>query len=1056
MRAGWVCCWVVVAVVADRLPAWAHEPNRVGMSEVTLGGDVFQVRKGYSLTKIAGDDLVTRPTVCDWDDQGRLVVCESSGTHESTREQLETRPHRVVRLIDRDGDGEFDSRLVAAEDLSFYSGVLCDGNDIYVSTPPSILKLIDADGDGVCESREVWHDGGTLTYCANDLHGPYRGPDGWIYWCKGAFAEQTHHLPGGKTRTSKAAHVLRKRPEGGPVEIVISGGMDNPIELAFLPSGDKFFTSTFLHQPSGGVRDGIAHAVYGSVFGKRHGVIEGLPRTGELMPVMTELGPAAPSGLERIQFGRASEDILVCAQFNLHRVSEHRLIPDGATYRSVGEVLMVSDRLEFHPTDVIEDADGSLVVLDTGDWYDLCCPSSGAEESKATGGIYRLRRDDAHVVQDPWGNQIAWSQLSAEQAVALLGDDRTRARSKAADWLVNHGAAARSTIDAALRRGSLPAVAQCDLIGIVSRMETNLAIQILERQLNYLQQLEDADTVITTATLNALSMTGITRPTLLTMVLEKSPNAAVKRAAAECIGRHGDRSCLPSLFEQLAKAGNDRTLKHSLLFAAMELDDRAGLKNYIGPQVFDAQPIQAAAAISLLEQMDPSEIDPRSLLSAMLSSDSGLRSVAVQTLRRHPGWATNCLGELRQRWDSVAESNHLTASVLDLVAAWHEKLVVRDWITEALHDALATSSEPTQTHDRAIRRVATLVTATRPKRLPDEWDASIGRLLQESESPTQLKLIEWLAGIEVSADDRNIVHALTAMSNHSGQSSALRLRAAAALPPETTPLSHGVSQLAIDVLLTSESSDEQGAAGAVLSRVRLSVSAAEQLLKRSEDVPTRFFPLVVEAIAKADQAVATKLLDRLPEMNRARMVMREQLVASYAEYDLALRSRAEQVADAVSRPPRTMADALMTLDNELPKGDAVRGMRVFHGRKAACGVCHQYGYVGGRIGPELTRIGKSRSRLALLEAIVYPSSHIAQGYRSIKLLTLDGTVYQGLVAQESDEEITLTTGIDRTVTVAKDEIEVREESEVSLMPSGLEGSVSRQELADLLVLLKEG
>jgi len=37
----------------------------------------------------------------------------------------------------------------------------------------------------VADERVEWFKGKTLTAGANDLHGPYRGPDGWIYWGKG-------------------------------------------------------------------------------------------------------------------------------------------------------------------------------------------------------------------------------------------------------------------------------------------------------------------------------------------------------------------------------------------------------------------------------------------------------------------------------------------------------------------------------------------------------------------------------------------------------------------------------------------------------------------------------------------------------------------------------------------------------------------------------------------------------------------------------------------------------------------------------------------------------
>ena len=61
----------------------------------------------------------------------------------------------------------------------------------------------------VADQREEWFQGKTLTGCANDLHGPYLGPDGWIYWAKGAFAEQTYERPGQPPFVTKAAHIFR-------------------------------------------------------------------------------------------------------------------------------------------------------------------------------------------------------------------------------------------------------------------------------------------------------------------------------------------------------------------------------------------------------------------------------------------------------------------------------------------------------------------------------------------------------------------------------------------------------------------------------------------------------------------------------------------------------------------------------------------------------------------------------------------------------------------------------------------------------------------------------
>ena len=86
------------------------------------------------------------------------------------------------------------------------------GGSLYVAAPPIIWKLTDTNGDGVADERVEWFDGKTLTGCANDLHGPYLGPDGWIYWCKGAFAKQTYERPGKPPFVTRATSHLSRSP----------------------------------------------------------------------------------------------------------------------------------------------------------------------------------------------------------------------------------------------------------------------------------------------------------------------------------------------------------------------------------------------------------------------------------------------------------------------------------------------------------------------------------------------------------------------------------------------------------------------------------------------------------------------------------------------------------------------------------------------------------------------------------------------------------------------------------------------------------------------------
>src|SRR5438093_13415195 len=163
-----------------------------GGTRVRPPEQALKVPDGFEVERVAGPPLVDRPIVADFDEQGRLYVADSSGSNLPLAQQVKNPTHRIVRLEDTDGDGKFDKATVFADKMMCPEGAMWHDGSLYVSAPPSIWKLTDTDGDGVADQRSEWFKGKTLTGCGNDLHGPYAGPDGWIYWCKGALAEQKY------------------------------------------------------------------------------------------------------------------------------------------------------------------------------------------------------------------------------------------------------------------------------------------------------------------------------------------------------------------------------------------------------------------------------------------------------------------------------------------------------------------------------------------------------------------------------------------------------------------------------------------------------------------------------------------------------------------------------------------------------------------------------------------------------------------------------------------------------------------------------------------------
>jgi hypothetical protein len=113
---------------------------------------------------------------------------------------------------------------------------------------------------------------------------------------------------------------------------------------------------------------------------------------------------AAASGVTRYQgtaFGAEYRDNLFSALFNLHAVRRHVLERDGDTFRSRNEDFLVSTSPDFHPTDVLEDADGSLLIVDSGSWFEHC-PTSKIGKGPVKGGIYRIRRSARKCRKSTW------------------------------------------------------------------------------------------------------------------------------------------------------------------------------------------------------------------------------------------------------------------------------------------------------------------------------------------------------------------------------------------------------------------------------------------------------------------------------------------------------------------------------------------------------------------------------------------------------------------------------------------------------------------------------
>ncbi len=146
---------------------------------------------------------------------------------------------------------------------------------------------------------------------------------------------------------------------------------------------------------------------------------------------------------------------------------------------------------------------------------------------------------------------------------------------------------------------------------------------------------------------------------------------------------------------------------------------------------------------------------------------------------------------------------------------------------------------------------------------------------------------------------------------------------------------------------------------------------------------------------------------------------------------------------------RTLAKSTVT---QSPAGDAANGEQIF---RQNCSGCHRVSAVGGRLGPDLSRIGASRSRATLVSRIRAVSAGQANsGYAPVTLTTEDGQSMQGVTKNEDMFSIQIMAVEGRIQGFEKDGLEALEKPTESLMPIFGPDRLNDSELNDLVSYLE--
>jgi putative heme-binding domain-containing protein len=144
-------------------------------------------------------------------------------------------------------------------------------------------------------------------------------------------------------------------------------------------------------------------------------------------------------------------------------------------------------------------------------------------------------------------------------------------------------------------------------------------------------------------------------------------------------------------------------------------------------------------------------------------------------------------------------------------------------------------------------------------------------------------------------------------------------------------------------------------------------------------------------------------------------------------------------------------------------GNIERGKKLFYG-DANCSLCHMVEGKGGRVGPDLSSVGGSRTREAIIESVRNPSRRLAWGlteptkefpqeYETITVVTADGKEIKGVALNEDSFSVQVMDTTEQIYLLEKDKLRSFKKSRESMMPVYKPDLLSDKDLEDIIAFL---
>jgi quinoprotein glucose dehydrogenase len=964
--------------------------------------------------------------------------------------------------LDKDGFAEKATKIFSdfnEEITDVAGGLLVKGKELFYAIAPDLWKLSDTNNDGLPDKKTSISNGyGVhIGFSGHGMSGVIPGPDGRIYWNIGDIGANITAVDGSQHPNPNSGIIARANEDGSDFEIFATG-LRNTHEFVFDEYGNLISSDN--DGDHAGESERLVHVVRGSDAGWRSNWQYGKytdPKNNTYKVWMDEKlyqprwdGQAAyiippiqnfkngPTGMQYnpgTALGKAWQNKFFLVEFvgtpSRSPIWSFGLKPKGASFVLDGEKAIVTGIL---PTGIRFGADGALYAADWINGWD----------TKNYGRVWKIDVDEANndlAMQRKETQRLMQLNYSKQSAVVLgelLQYSDMRIRQKAQFELAKRGAQGLGVF-ASIAKNSNNQLAKINAIwgiGQLARQNASFGKELLGL-------LADKDPEIVAQVAKVMGDSKVYGAEKQLIELLKSTTPRVQFYAAEALGQLKNKEAVPGLLNMIA-SNNDQDiyLRHAAVRALSQIGNVQAMVNLAGAE----SKALRIAAVLVLRRLANENV-------ALFLKDAD-EYIATEAAR------------------AINDDLSIPAALPALAAMlqqnkYNSEPLIRRAINAALRvggtqqiDQLINYAKRNDISDKMrTEALATLGGWASPSvmdrvdgrhRGPIDRDASglkqkmlleLPQFLANKNNETQLAAINMLGQLGISDFNEELVNINKNATNTNTKVAAIT---------NLNKLNYSKIDQQIIEAMADASENVRTAALGMLNNTNTTASTLPGIVenimtKGSQREKQQILTVLGKLSLDKTQGLFEQLIGQLAAKQLPNTLALELSEAIEASGSVVLKNKLSQSRSG-------MASLIDQYAEALNGGNYITGRTVFNNNAAAqCIRCHTAGRGGGNVGPDLSKIGAALSREQLLEALVSPSTRIAPGYGNVDLILNNGQTVSGVLAKETDTELTITTSDAEPLVIEKARIKTREN-----IPSGMPDMstvLSKREIRDVVEFL---